>query len=202
MLVPMLAQCGFDVALLHVEEVPVHPGARFTDKCAESDVEMGAFLLAAVDAVSIERVLDQELLDQVGLLSWLALHDHQRRWHFRRWNEFQIRVRWQVTVRLLVRLRRPRSSQVFCQLATATFEGRDGVGRGDLRLGQLGGLVLWKDLGRGPGRCGHLRVGELLRLVGRLLLGLEADLLELTLDLLGVGLLLGAHSTTACRCLL
>ena len=81
--------------------------ASLADKSAECDVEVRALLFAAIDAESVEGVLDQQRLYQLGLLGRLPLEDGNGRWLLRRRNELEVRVGRQLLVRLLVKLGSP-----------------------------------------------------------------------------------------------
>jgi len=59
MLVPVLRESSLNVALSHVEKLPVRPGTTLTDECSKGHIEMRTLLFAAVDAKSVEGILDK-----------------------------------------------------------------------------------------------------------------------------------------------
>ena len=162
-------------------------GASFTDKSAERDVEVRALLFAAIDAESVEGVLDQQRLYQLGLLGRLPLKDGNGRRHLRRRNELEVRVGRQLLMWLLVKLGFPGGEQVFGELST--FKWRHSACYRHLRLSHWSRLV--------PGYLSswlqrsawlrHVRMCKLLRLMTPLRLRLiEVNLLELVIDALNV----------------
>ena len=161
-LVPILCQRCLDIANVHVEELPVRLCASLADESAECDVEVRALLLAAIDAESVEGVLDQQRLYQLGLLGRLPLEDGNGRWHLRWRNELEVRVGRQLLVRLLVKLGFPGGEQVLGKLSS--FKRRHCIRYRHLRLSHWCRLVP-SYLSSRLQRCAwlrHVRMCELL----------------------------------------
>ena len=68
MFVPVLGEACLHVALVHVKDLPMNLCTLTTDEDSECDVEHSARVVQAVDAVRVERICRNYLLDELVLL--------------------------------------------------------------------------------------------------------------------------------------
>lgn len=108
MFVPVLGEARLGVALRHVENLPMDLGTVHADKDSIGDIEVGALVLAAFDAIGIVSIFSQQLLDKLGLSLGLSLVDGLRNGLWGLPDEGQVWVRRHLSLeRLLVSLRDP-----------------------------------------------------------------------------------------------
>ena len=98
-LVPTLRKARFHIALAHVKCLPVYLSAKLADEDTERDVKVGALVFATLDAVGVEVIFYEQLLEEVCLVWRLALDLRLFCW---RLYKDQIRVVGQVHMWLLV----------------------------------------------------------------------------------------------------
>ena len=72
-LVPALSEASLYIALAHVKGFPKGMGTVLADENSESHVEVGALVAAALDAVRVERIFQNELVKELSLLRRLSL---------------------------------------------------------------------------------------------------------------------------------
>ena len=101
-LIPVLSEARLDITLMHLVAPPVNPGTPLAYKDAKRHIEVSALLFATLDAVGVVGVLHKELLDQLGLLRWLALERGLWWRDLGRRDQFEEGVRRERVMRLLL----------------------------------------------------------------------------------------------------
>ena len=72
--VPVLGEARLDVAFAHIKALPMDLCTLVADEDSKGDVEHGARIIEAINAIRIESISRYYLFDQLGLLRRLPLN--------------------------------------------------------------------------------------------------------------------------------